>query len=94
MADSVTDPPGQVLLKYMLKPLIMYPSLLVEVGEHIEGGILLSLQSKTNQVERPTPADVYAKILSVLKTLHENLFGNLEHLMFFINIVTKISLAF
>ncbi|XP_017348824.1 centromere/kinetochore protein zw10 homolog [Ictalurus punctatus] len=65
---------GQVLLKYMLKPLIMYPSLLVEVSEHLEVGTVLSLQSKENRAERPTPEDVYAKILLVLKTLHKHLF--------------------
>uniref|UniRef100_A0A8B9KKD4 Centromere/kinetochore protein zw10 homolog n=1 Tax=Astyanax mexicanus TaxID=7994 RepID=A0A8B9KKD4_ASTMX len=66
---------GQVLLKYVLKPLIMYPSLLVEVGEHLEQGTVLSLQSDENQAEHPAPADVYAKILVVLKTLHKHLFG-------------------
>lgn len=65
---------GQVLLKYMLKPLIMYPSLLVEVGEHLEQGTVLSLQSDENQAEHPAPAEVYAKILIVLKTLHKHLF--------------------
>ncbi|XP_053335210.1 centromere/kinetochore protein zw10 homolog [Clarias gariepinus] len=65
---------GQVLLKYVLKPLIVYPSLEVEVSEHLEVGTVLSLQSKENQAERPTPADVYAKILLVLKTLHKHLF--------------------
>uniref|UniRef100_W5KEC2 Centromere/kinetochore protein zw10 homolog n=1 Tax=Astyanax mexicanus TaxID=7994 RepID=W5KEC2_ASTMX len=65
---------GQVLLKYVLKPLIMYPSLLVEVGEHLEQGTVLSLQSDENQAEHPAPADVYAKILVVLKTLHKHLF--------------------
>lgn len=75
-------PPGQVLLKYMLKPLIMYPSVMVEVSEHLEVGTLLILQSKENQAEHPTPADVYAKILLVLKTLNKHLFGTLQHLIF------------
>uniref|UniRef100_A0A8B9KJK0 Centromere/kinetochore protein zw10 homolog n=1 Tax=Astyanax mexicanus TaxID=7994 RepID=A0A8B9KJK0_ASTMX len=70
---------GQVLLKYVLKPLIMYPSLLVEVGEHLEQGTVLSLQSDENQAEHPAPADVYAKILVVLKTLHKHLFGMPTH---------------
>ncbi|XP_060792114.1 centromere/kinetochore protein zw10 homolog [Neoarius graeffei] len=65
---------GQVLLKYMLKPLIVYPSLLLEVREHLEMGTVLSLQSIENQAERPTPADVYTKIILVLKTLHKHLF--------------------
>ncbi|KAF7697088.1 centromere/kinetochore protein zw10 homolog [Silurus meridionalis] len=65
---------GQVLLKYMLKPLIMYPSLSVEVSEHLEMGRVLSLHSEENQAEHPTPVDVYTKILLVLKTLHKHLF--------------------
>lgn len=65
---------GQVLMKYMLKPLIMYPSLLVEVSEHLEMGTVLSLQTEKKQVEHPTPSDVYAQILLVLKTLHKHLF--------------------
>lgn len=76
-------PPGQVLLKYMLKPLIMYPCLSVEVSEHFEVGTVLSLQSIENQAERPIPADVYAKILLVLKTLHKHLFGTFKYLIFF-----------
>lgn len=74
-------PTGQVLLKYMLKPLIIYPSLLVEVSEHVEMGTVLNLQSKENRAERPAPVDVYAKILLVLKTLHKHLFGTLKHLI-------------
>ncbi|KAG7321499.1 hypothetical protein KOW79_015914 [Hemibagrus wyckioides] len=65
---------GQVLMKYLLKPLIMYPSLMVEISEHIEMGTVLSLQTKENLAERPAPADVYAKIILVLKTLHKHLF--------------------
>uniref|UniRef100_A0AAY5ERT1 Centromere/kinetochore protein zw10 homolog n=1 Tax=Electrophorus electricus TaxID=8005 RepID=A0AAY5ERT1_ELEEL len=65
---------GQVLLKYMLKPLITYPSLLVEVVEQPEQGTVLSLQGEENQVEHPVPSHVYAKILMVLKTLHTHLF--------------------
>ncbi|KAI5622450.1 centromere/kinetochore protein zw10-like, partial [Silurus asotus] len=72
---------GQVLLKYMLKPLIMYPSLSVEVSEHLEMGRVLSLQTEENQAEHPTPADVYTKILLVLKTLHKHLFGTLKNLL-------------
>ncbi|GAA6097133.1 centromere/kinetochore protein zw10 homolog [Tachysurus ichikawai] len=65
---------GQVLMKYMIKPLIIYPSLMVEVSEHLEMGTVLSLQTKENLAERPAPADVYAKIILVLKTLHRHLF--------------------
>ncbi|KAI5096601.1 centromere/kinetochore protein zw10-like, partial [Silurus meridionalis] len=72
---------GQVLLKYMLKPLIMYPSLSVEVSEHLEMGRVLSLHSEENQAEHPTPVDVYTKILLVLKTLRKHLFGMLKYLL-------------
>ncbi|KAK3524327.1 hypothetical protein QTP70_028060 [Hemibagrus guttatus] len=65
---------GQVLMKYLLKPLIMYPSLMVEICEHVEMGTMLTLQTKENLAERPAPADVYAKIILVLKTLHKHLF--------------------
>ncbi|XP_026989883.2 centromere/kinetochore protein zw10 homolog [Tachysurus fulvidraco] len=65
---------GQVLMKYMIKPLIIYPSLMVEVSEHLEMGTVLSLQTKENLEEHPAPADVYAKIILVLKTLHRHLF--------------------
>ncbi|KAK2827265.1 hypothetical protein Q7C36_018191 [Tachysurus vachellii] len=65
---------GQVLMKYMIKPLIVYPSLMVEVSEHLEMGTVLSLQTKENLAERPAPVDVYAKIILVLKTLHRHLF--------------------
>lgn len=61
----------------------MYPSLLVEVSEHLEAGTVLSLQSKESQAERPTPTDVYTKILLVLKTLHKHLFGTLKYPIFF-----------
>ncbi|XP_076836343.1 centromere/kinetochore protein zw10 homolog [Brachyhypopomus gauderio] len=65
---------GQLLLKYMLKPLITYPSLLVEVCERAEQGTVLSLQSDEHQADHPVPSCVYAKILTVLKPLHTHLF--------------------
>ncbi|XP_066501248.1 centromere/kinetochore protein zw10 homolog [Hoplias malabaricus] len=65
---------GQVLLKYMLKPLIMYPSLMVEVDEQLDQGTVLSLQSHEKQAEHPEPSEVYTKILIVLKTLYQHLF--------------------
>uniref|UniRef100_A0A4W4EAC3 Zw10 kinetochore protein n=1 Tax=Electrophorus electricus TaxID=8005 RepID=A0A4W4EAC3_ELEEL len=64
---------GQVLLKYMLKPLITYPSLLVEVVEQPEQGTVLSLQGEENQVEHPVPSHVYAKILMVLFFVHTDI---------------------
>ncbi|XP_051960310.1 centromere/kinetochore protein zw10 homolog [Xyrauchen texanus] len=65
---------GQVLLKYMLKPLILYPSLVVEVSSQPEQGTVLSLQCEESNSEHPDPNQVYAKVLTVLKTLHKHLF--------------------
>uniref|UniRef100_A0A673KGA7 Centromere/kinetochore protein zw10 homolog n=1 Tax=Sinocyclocheilus rhinocerous TaxID=307959 RepID=A0A673KGA7_9TELE len=66
---------GQVLFKYMLKPLIIYPSLVVEVSSQPEQGAVLSLQCTETKAEHPDPSQVYTKVLTVLKTLHEHLFG-------------------
>ncbi|KAJ7996962.1 hypothetical protein DPEC_G00223970 [Dallia pectoralis] len=66
---------GQVLLENMLKPLIMYPGLNVEVSEQPGEATLLSLQITETQVEHPSPSQVYTKLLLVLKTLHTHLLG-------------------
>ncbi|XP_051533825.1 centromere/kinetochore protein zw10 homolog [Myxocyprinus asiaticus] len=65
---------GQVLLKYMLKPLILYPSLVVEVSSQPEQGTVLSLQCEESKAEHPDPNQVYTKVLTVLKTLHKHHF--------------------
>ncbi|XP_051956225.1 centromere/kinetochore protein zw10 homolog [Xyrauchen texanus] len=65
---------GQVLMKYMLKPLILYPSLVVEVSSQPEQGTVLSLQCEEREAEHPDPNQVYTKVLTVLKTLHKHLF--------------------
>ncbi|XP_041749788.1 centromere/kinetochore protein zw10 homolog [Coregonus clupeaformis] len=64
---------SQVLLKYLLKPLITYPSLNVEVSEQQSEGTLLSLQCAETPEEHPSPSQVYTKVLVVLKTLHTHL---------------------
>uniref|UniRef100_A0A674A7A2 Zw10 kinetochore protein n=1 Tax=Salmo trutta TaxID=8032 RepID=A0A674A7A2_SALTR len=64
---------SQVLMKYLLKPLIMYPSLNVEVSEQQGEGTLLSLQCAETPEEHPSPSQVYTKVLVVLKTLHTHL---------------------
>uniref|UniRef100_A0A8C7ICE1 Centromere/kinetochore protein zw10 homolog n=1 Tax=Oncorhynchus kisutch TaxID=8019 RepID=A0A8C7ICE1_ONCKI len=64
---------GQVLLKYLLKPLITYPSLNVEVSEQQDEGTLISLQFAETPEEHPSPSQVYTKVLMVLKTLHTHL---------------------
>ena len=68
--------PGQVLLKNMLKPLVMYASLSVRVSEQQGEGTILALQClEENHEERSTPSQVYNKLLLVLKTLHSHLLG-------------------
>lgn len=68
---------GQVLMKNMLKPLVMYPSLSVRVSEQQGEGTILALQSyEESHEEQSTPLQVYRKILLVLKTLHSHLLGN------------------
>ncbi|XP_045573178.1 centromere/kinetochore protein zw10 homolog isoform X6 [Salmo salar] len=64
---------SQVLLKYLLKPLITYPSLNVEVSEQQGEGTLLSLQFAETPEEHPSPSQVYTKVLMVLKTIHTHL---------------------
>ncbi|XP_010891836.2 centromere/kinetochore protein zw10 homolog [Esox lucius] len=66
---------SQVLLKYILKPLIMYPSLNVEVSEQQGEGTVLSIQSAETPEEHSSPSQVYTKVLLVLKTLHTHLLG-------------------
>uniref|UniRef100_A0A8C1SAY5 Centromere/kinetochore protein zw10 homolog n=1 Tax=Cyprinus carpio TaxID=7962 RepID=A0A8C1SAY5_CYPCA len=65
---------GQVLFKYMLKPLIIYPSLVVEVSSQAEQETVLSLQCTETKADHPDPSQVYTKVLTVLKTLHEHVF--------------------
>uniref|UniRef100_A0AAX7T8I5 Centromere/kinetochore protein zw10 homolog n=1 Tax=Astatotilapia calliptera TaxID=8154 RepID=A0AAX7T8I5_ASTCA len=65
---------GQVLLKNMLKPLVMYASLSVRVTEQQGEGTTLALQClEESDEERCAPSKVYNKLLLVLKTLHSHL---------------------
>ncbi|XP_037604144.1 centromere/kinetochore protein zw10 homolog [Sebastes umbrosus] len=65
---------SQVLLKHMLKPLVMYPSLSVRVTEQPGEGTVLALQSlEESHEERSTPSQVFSKLLLVLRTLHSHL---------------------
>lgn len=71
--------PGQVLLKNMLKPLVMYPSLSVSVTEQQDEGIVLALHClEESNKERSAPSQVYSKLLLVLKTLHAYLLGTVR----------------
>lgn len=70
---------GQVLVKNMLKPLVMYPSLSVRVTEQQGEGTILALQClEESHEERSTPSQVYSKLLLVLKTLHSHLLGTVR----------------
>uniref|UniRef100_A0A8C9Z3W9 Centromere/kinetochore protein zw10 homolog n=1 Tax=Sander lucioperca TaxID=283035 RepID=A0A8C9Z3W9_SANLU len=65
---------SQVLLKTMLKPLVMYPSLSVRVTEQQGEGTVLALQClEESNKERSTPSQVYSKLLLVLRTLYSHL---------------------
>ncbi|XP_020496218.2 centromere/kinetochore protein zw10 homolog [Labrus bergylta] len=65
---------SQVLLKTMLKPLVVYPSLSVRVSEQQGEGTILALQClEESKEERSAPSQVYNKLLLVLKTLHSHL---------------------
>uniref|UniRef100_A0A8C9Z5W1 Centromere/kinetochore protein zw10 homolog n=1 Tax=Sander lucioperca TaxID=283035 RepID=A0A8C9Z5W1_SANLU len=67
---------SQVLLKTMLKPLVMYPSLSVRVTEQQGEGTVLALQClEESNKERSTPSQVYSKLLLVLRTLYSHLLG-------------------
>lgn len=67
---------GQALVKSMLKPLVIYPSLWVNVVEQQDEGIVLALESLEESGEaRTTPSQVYSKLLMALKTLHAHLLG-------------------
>uniref|UniRef100_A0A671Y7K3 Centromere/kinetochore protein zw10 homolog n=1 Tax=Sparus aurata TaxID=8175 RepID=A0A671Y7K3_SPAAU len=70
---------SQVLLKNMLKPLVMYPSLSVSVTEQQDEGIVLALHClEESNKERSAPSQVYSKLLLVLKTLHAYLLGTVR----------------
>ncbi|CAF97316.1 unnamed protein product [Tetraodon nigroviridis] len=65
---------SQALVKSMLKPLVVHPSLWVNVVEQQDEGIVLAFESlQESSKERSTPSQVYSKLLMVLKTLHAHL---------------------
>uniref|UniRef100_A0A3B4B0D2 Centromere/kinetochore protein zw10 homolog n=1 Tax=Periophthalmus magnuspinnatus TaxID=409849 RepID=A0A3B4B0D2_9GOBI len=65
---------SQALLKYMLRPLVLYPSLSVQVIQKHCEGLVLALQCvEPESQETPSPAQVYHKLLLVLRTLHSHL---------------------
>lgn len=65
---------SQNLLKYVLRPLVVDPSLCVSVTPQKEEGLVLALQTREPQSpDSPSPALVYGRVLPVLKTLHTHL---------------------
>ncbi|CAN2388266.1 Centromere kinetochore protein zw10 homolog [Pristimantis euphronides] len=63
---------SQLLLNYILKPLVSYPSLHVLV-ENQSQGIVLRFESTTSNLEHPPPAEVFLKLKVVLELLHQHL---------------------
>ncbi|XP_029428048.1 centromere/kinetochore protein zw10 homolog [Rhinatrema bivittatum] len=63
---------SQILLKYILKPLIFYPSLHTQI-EHQTQSVVLRFESLETDVERSTPGKVFLNITSVLQLLHQHL---------------------
>uniref|UniRef100_A0A8C7ZRF5 Zw10 kinetochore protein n=1 Tax=Oryzias sinensis TaxID=183150 RepID=A0A8C7ZRF5_9TELE len=65
---------SQVLLKYMLKPLVKHASLSVRVSEQQGEGTTLALQClEASHKEKSAPSQVFSKLHLVLKTLHTHL---------------------
>lgn len=68
-----------MLLKTVLKPLVMYPSLSVRVAEQPGEGTIMALQClEESHNEKSTPSQVYSKVLLVLRTLHSHLLGTVQ----------------
>uniref|UniRef100_A0A8C8S0S2 Centromere/kinetochore protein zw10 homolog n=1 Tax=Pelusios castaneus TaxID=367368 RepID=A0A8C8S0S2_9SAUR len=63
---------GQLLLKYILKPLISYPSLWAIVEEQPDG-VVLRFECAAPNLEHPSPVEVFGKIKLVLEVLHKHL---------------------
>ncbi|CAH2320133.1 centromere kinetochore zw10 homolog [Pelobates cultripes] len=63
---------SQLLLNYILKPLVIYPSLHAQVETQPQGVILRFENVETDQ-EHPPPADVFLKLKLVLELIHKHL---------------------
>ncbi|XP_034995595.1 centromere/kinetochore protein zw10 homolog [Zootoca vivipara] len=70
---------GQLLLKYILKPLISHPSLQPLPEEHPDA-VTLRFRSVGSNLGHPSPVEVFARIKLVLEILHKYHLGvPLEH---------------
>ncbi|KAG8141637.1 hypothetical protein E2320_007226 [Naja naja] len=63
---------GQLLLKHVLKPLICCPSLRLST-EYSPDGVTLKFESVGSSLGHPSPLEVFAKLRSVFKVLHQHL---------------------
>ncbi|XP_050012336.1 centromere/kinetochore protein zw10 homolog [Alexandromys fortis] len=63
---------GQMLLKYMLKPLVTFPSLHAVI-EKQPNSVTIRFQSLTTDSEHPSPPEAFAKIRLVLEVLQKQL---------------------
>ncbi|KAM9299225.1 centromere/kinetochore protein zw10 homolog [Gastrophryne carolinensis] len=65
---------SQLLLNYILKPLVTFPSLHVLV-ESQAPGVILRFECTKTDLEHPTPTQVFMKLKLVLELLHKHLLG-------------------
>ncbi|XP_007424635.1 centromere/kinetochore protein zw10 homolog [Python bivittatus] len=65
---------GQLLLKHILKPLICCPSLRLLMEEQPDA-VTLKFESVGSSLGHPSPLEVFAKLKSVFKVLHQYLLG-------------------
>ncbi|XP_054853771.1 centromere/kinetochore protein zw10 homolog isoform X2 [Eublepharis macularius] len=63
---------GQLLLNYVLKPLISHPSLQSLLEEQSDA-VVLRLESVGTQLGHPSPTEVFPKLKLVLEVLHKHL---------------------
>ncbi|XP_069803887.1 centromere/kinetochore protein zw10 homolog isoform X2 [Dendropsophus ebraccatus] len=66
---------SQLLLNYILKPLVSYPSLHVLVEPQAQG-VILRFESTKTKLQHPPPAEVFMKLKVVLELLHTHLLEN------------------
>ncbi|KAG9482193.1 hypothetical protein GDO78_011086 [Eleutherodactylus coqui] len=63
---------SQLLLNYILKPLVSYPTLHVLVETQPQG-VILRFNMAKNDLEHPPPAEVFVKLKAVLELIHRHL---------------------
>ncbi|XP_053307555.1 centromere/kinetochore protein zw10 homolog [Spea bombifrons] len=63
---------SQLLLNYILKPLVTYPALHAQVDTQPQG-VILRFETMDTDLEHPSPAAVFLKLQLVLELLHKHL---------------------